>query len=71
MVHTHLTAHKRTSHQPTGQLAPQDVTQPQSQESQHDSTQLIPQEEEPFEIENVVLESPEAQDASVEEHEQQ
>jgi hypothetical protein len=39
--------------------------------SQHDSPQLVSQEEEPFEIEIVVPESPEAQDASAEEPEQQ
>jgi hypothetical protein len=44
------------------------VPPPQSQESQHDSPQLVSQEEDPFEIELVVPESPEAQDAPAEEH---
>jgi hypothetical protein len=44
MVRTHHTARKSTGRQPTGQLAPRDVS-PQ-QELQLDS----PQEEEPFEI---------------------
>jgi hypothetical protein len=71
MVHTRLTACKSTDHQPTGQLAPLDMTPPQSLESQHDSPQLVPQEEEPFEFKIVVHESPEAQDASAEKPEQQ
>jgi hypothetical protein len=66
MVRTHLTARKSTDHKPTGQLAPRDVTPSQSQ---HDSPQLIPQEE-PFEIKIVMPESPEAQDASAKEPEQ-
>jgi hypothetical protein len=44
---------------------------PQSQESQHDLPQLMSQEEEPFDIEIVVPESLEYQDAPTEEHEQQ
>jgi hypothetical protein len=47
------------------------VTPPQSQESQHDSPQLVSQEQEPFEIEIVVPESPEAKDSPAEEPEQQ
>jgi hypothetical protein len=66
MVCTHLTAHKSTGYQPTGQLALQDMTPPRSHESQHDSPQLVSQEEEPFEIEIVVPKSPEAQDAPAE-----
>jgi hypothetical protein len=46
------------------------VTPPQSQVLQHDSPQLVSQEE-PFEIEIVVPESPEAQDTLVEEPKQQ
>jgi hypothetical protein len=45
------------------------VTPPQPPELQPDSPQLVPQEE-PFEIEIVVHDSPEAQDAPVEEPEQ-
>jgi hypothetical protein len=44
MVRTHCTARKSTGRQPTGQLAPRDVSS--QQEPQPDS----PQEEEPFEI---------------------
>jgi hypothetical protein len=51
-------------------LAPQDVTPPQSQDSQLDSPQLVSQGEELFEIEIVVPESPEAQDAPAKEPEQ-
>jgi hypothetical protein len=58
MVHTRLTARKSTSHHPTGQLPLWDVTPPQSHESQHDSPELVSHEEEPFEIEIVVPESP-------------
>jgi hypothetical protein len=47
------------------------MTPLQSQESNHDSPQLVPQEDEPFEIEIVVPESPEAMDAPIEEPEQQ
>jgi hypothetical protein len=71
MVHPRLTARKSTGHQPTGQLALQNVTPPQSQESQHDSPQLVSQEQEPFEIEIVVPESPEGKDSPAEEPEQQ
>jgi hypothetical protein len=59
MVRNRLTNPKSTGHQPTGQLALWDVTPPHSQE------------EEPFEMEIVVPESPEAQDAPAEEPEQQ
>jgi hypothetical protein len=67
MAHTHLTAHKSTGHQPTGQLALQDVTPSQSQQN---SPELVSQEE-PFEIEIVVPKSPKAQDTPTEEPEQQ
>jgi hypothetical protein len=53
MAHTCLTAHKSTGRQPTGQLAPQNVPPPQ--ESHHDSPPRASPEEEPFEIELVVL----------------
>jgi hypothetical protein len=71
MVRTRLITRKSTGHQPIGQLASRDVTPPQLQESQHDSPQLVSQEEEPFEIEIVGPESPEAQDTPTEEPEQQ
>jgi hypothetical protein len=71
MVRPPRPARKSTGHQPTSQLALQDVTPPQSQESHHDSPQLISQEEEPFEVEIMVLERQEAQDAPAEEHEHQ
>jgi hypothetical protein len=60
MARTRHTARKSTGRLPVGQLAPQNVLQPQ--ESQPD----VPQEE-PFEIELVVLESPAAQDSPAEE----
>jgi hypothetical protein len=56
MAHTHRTAHKSTGRLPVGQLAPRNVPQPQ--ESQPDIPQDTSQEEEPFEIELVVPESP-------------
>jgi hypothetical protein len=56
MPRSHLTARKSAGHQPTGQLAPQDVPQPQ--EPQHDSPPHTSQEEEPFEIELVVPRNP-------------
>jgi hypothetical protein len=59
MFRTRLTARKSTDRQPTGQLAPHDVIPSQSQESQPNSPQLVSQEE-PFVIEVVVPESPEA-----------
>jgi hypothetical protein len=58
MAHTRPTARKSTSRQPIGQLAPHDVPPPQ--ELQHESPQHTSQEEEPFEIELVVPESPAA-----------
>jgi hypothetical protein len=70
MARTCFTARKSSGHQPTGQLAPHDLTPPQLQECQPDTPQLISQEEEPFEKEIVVPESPEAQGAPAEEPKQ-
>jgi hypothetical protein len=55
MARTHRTARKSTGRLPIGQLAPRNVPQPQ--ESQPDLPQETSPEEEPFEIELVVLES--------------
>jgi hypothetical protein len=52
-------------HLPVGQLAPRNVPQPQ--ESQPDVPQEASPEEEPFEIELVIPESPTAQDSPAEE----
>jgi hypothetical protein len=68
MARTHRTAHKSTGRLPIGQLAPRNVPQPQ--ESQPDAPQEASQEEEPFEIELVVPESPTAQDSPAEEQQQ-
>jgi hypothetical protein len=68
MARTHRTACKSTSRLPVGQLAPQNVPQPQ--ESQPDVPQHASQEEEPFVIELVVLESPLAQGSPAEEQKQ-
>ncbi len=65
MARTRRTAHKSTSRLPIGQLAPRNVPRPQ--ESQPDITREATSEEEPFEIELVVPESPTAQDSSAEE----
>jgi hypothetical protein len=65
MARTHCTARKSTGHLPVGQLAPRNVPQPQ--ESQPDIPQEATLEEEPFEIELVVPESPTAQDSPAEE----
>jgi hypothetical protein len=65
LARTHRTAHKSTSRLPVGQLAPQNVPQPQ--ESQPNIPQEASPEEEPFEIQLVVLESPMAQDSPAEE----
>jgi hypothetical protein len=65
MTHTCLTARKNTGHQCTGQLAPQNVPPPQ--EPHHDSPPRASQEEEPFEIELVVLGSQAAQGVPTEE----
>jgi hypothetical protein len=68
MTHTHRTACKSTGRLPVGQLAPQNVPQPQ--ESRPDIPQEASPEEEPFEIELVVPESPMAQDSPAEEQQQ-
>jgi hypothetical protein len=65
MARTRRTTRKSTGHLPVGQLAPQNVPQPQ--ESQADIPQEASPEEEPFEIELVVPESPTAQDLPAEE----
>jgi hypothetical protein len=64
MARTRRTARKSTGHLPVGQLAPRNVPQPQ--ESQPDIPQEATPEEEPFEIELVVPESPIAQDSPAE-----
>jgi hypothetical protein len=68
MARTRQTISKSTGHLPIGQLAPQNVPPPQ--ESQPDAPQDTSQEEEHFEIELVVPESPTAQGSPVEEEEQ-
>jgi hypothetical protein len=68
MAHTRRTARKSTGHLPVGQLAPQNVPHPQ--ESQPDIPQEASPEEEPFEIELVIPESPTAQDSPAEEQQQ-
>jgi hypothetical protein len=68
MACTHHTARKSTGHLPVGQLAPRNVPQPQ--ESQPDVPQEASPEEEPFEIELVIPESPTAQDSPTEEQQQ-
>jgi hypothetical protein len=68
MACTHRTARKSTGHLPVGQLAPRNVLQPQ--ESQPNVPQETSPEEEPFEIELVVPESPTAQDSLAEEQQQ-
>jgi hypothetical protein len=60
------TARKSTGCLPVSQLAPRNVLQPQ--ESQPDIPQEASPEEEPFEIELVVPESPTTQDTLAEEH---
>jgi hypothetical protein len=65
MARTRRTARKSTGRLPIGQLAPRNVPQPQ--ESQHNIPQEASPEEEPFEIELVVPESPTAQDSRAEE----
>jgi hypothetical protein len=65
MARTRCTARKSTSRLPVGQLAPRNVPRPQ--ESQPDIPQEATPEEEPFEIELVVPESPTAQDSPAEE----
>jgi hypothetical protein len=68
MAHTCRTASKSTCRLPIGQLTPRNVPQPQ--ESQSDIAQEAAPEEEPFEIELVVPESPTAQDSPAEEQQQ-
>jgi hypothetical protein len=68
MARTRCTAHKSTGRLPVGQLAPQNVPQPQ--ESYPDIPQEASPEEEPFEIELVVPESPTTQDTPTEEQQQ-
>jgi hypothetical protein len=63
MAHTHRTARKSTDRLPVGQLAPRNVSQP-------NAPQYASQEEEPFEIELVVPESPIAQGSPTEEQQQ-
>jgi hypothetical protein len=65
MARTHRTARKSTGRLPVGQLAPRNVPQPQ--ESLPDIPREATSEEEPFEIELVVPESPTAQDSPAEE----
>jgi hypothetical protein len=69
MARTRHTARKSTGRLPVGQLAPQNVPQPE--ESQPDIPQEATPEEEPFEIELVVPESPTAQDSPAEEQQQE
>jgi hypothetical protein len=68
MAHTRCTARKSTGGLPIGQVALRNVPQPQ--ESQPDVPQEASPEEEPFEIELVVPESPMAQDSPTEEQQQ-
>jgi hypothetical protein len=68
MARTSRTARKSTGRLPVGQLAPRNVPQPQ--ESQPDVPQEVSPEEEPFEIEMVISESPTAQDSPAEEQQQ-
>jgi hypothetical protein len=65
MARTRRTTRKSTGRLPVGQLAPRNVPQPQ--ESQPDIPQEASPEEEPFDIELVVPESPTAQDTPAEE----
>jgi hypothetical protein len=65
MARTRRTTCKSTGCLPVGQLAPRNMPQPQ--ESQPDIPQETSPEEEPFEIELVVPESPTAQDSPAEE----
>jgi hypothetical protein len=65
MARTRRTTRKSTDRLPVGQLAPRNVPQPQ--ESHPDIPREATSEEEPFEIELVVPESPTAQDSPAEE----
>jgi hypothetical protein len=68
MARTRHTARQSTGRLPIGQLAPRNVPLPQV--SQLDIPQEASPEEEPFEIELVVPESPTAQDSLAEEQQQ-
>jgi hypothetical protein len=68
MARTRRTARKSAGRLPIGQLAHQNVPQPQ--ESQPDIPQEASPEEEPFEIELVIPESPTTQDSPAEEQQQ-
>jgi hypothetical protein len=68
MARTRRIARNNTGRIRVGQLAPRNVPQPQ--ESQPDIPQEASLEEEPFEIELVVPESPMAQDSPAEEQQQ-
>jgi hypothetical protein len=68
MARTHHTACKSTNCPPVGQLAPRNVPLPQ--ESQLNAPQYASQEEEAFEIELVVPESPTTQGSPTEEQQQ-
>jgi hypothetical protein len=68
MARTRRTTRKSTGRLPVGQLAPRNVPQPQ--ESQPNVPQEASPEEEPFEIELVIPESPTTQDSPVEEQQQ-
>jgi hypothetical protein len=68
MARTRRTARKSTGRLPVGQLVPRDVPHPQV--SQPDVLQEASPEEEPFEIELVIPESPTAQDSPAEEQQQ-
>jgi hypothetical protein len=68
MAHTRRTACKSTDRLPVGQLAPQNMPQPQA--SQPDAPQEASHEEEPFVIELMVPESPMAQGSPAEEQHQ-
>jgi hypothetical protein len=68
MAHTRHTTRKSTGRLPVGQLAPRNIPQPQ--ESQPDVPQETSPEEEPFEIELVVPESPKAQESLAKEQQQ-
>jgi hypothetical protein len=69
MARTRLTTRKGTSRQSTSQLAPQNVPPPE--EPHHDSPPRASQEQEPFEIELVVLGSQAAQGTPAEALQQQ
>jgi hypothetical protein len=68
MARTRRTARKSIGRLPIGQLSPRNVPQPQ--ESQPDIPQEASPEEEPFEIEMVVPESPAAQESPAKEQQQ-